>query len=155
MTRASLSLIVLLMYVEPCVAIIFRNSAISEPGRDRILSTDATKSYGMHTNSAETRQVAGVTVLSPNGGEDWRVGTAQTISWADSGVANVKIECTTDNGTSWTTIVASTPGASGNFAWTVPNTLSEQCKVKISDVSNGAVSDASDDVFFVTLPLRI
>jgi hypothetical protein len=109
----------------------------------------------MHTNSAETRQVAGVTVLSPNGGEDWRVGTAQTISWADSGVANVKIECTTDNGTSWTTIVASTPGASGNFAWTVPNTLSEQCKVKISDVSNGAVSDASDDVFFVTLPLRI
>ncbi len=90
-----------------------------------------------------------VTVTSPNGGENWQVGSAQNITWTSSNVTNVKIEYTTDNGSSWNTIVGSTPASAGSYGWTVPNTPSSQCLVRISDASNAAVSDGSDNTFVI------
>jgi hypothetical protein len=51
----------------------------------------------------------------------------------------VKIEYSTDNGTSWGTITSNTDCISGSYMWTVPNTPSENCALKINDVSNPAV----------------
>jgi len=93
-----------------------------------------------------------VTVTSPNGGEQWIVGTAQNITWTSSNVVNVKLEYTTNNGTNWNSILASTPASIGSFSWTIPNTPSANCKVRISDVTNTAFADMSDDVFSIILP---
>ena len=40
-------------------------------------------------------------VTAPNGGENWTVGTSQTITWSQSGVSSVKIEYSTNGGSGW------------------------------------------------------
>jgi hypothetical protein len=90
-----------------------------------------------------------LTVISPNGGESWAVGSNQTITWASSYVTNVKIEYTTDGGYNWITIISSTP-SDGTYEWTTPNTPSTLCKVKISDLSNPGIYDVSNSAFSIS-----
>ena len=89
-----------------------------------------------------------VLVLSPNGGENWCSGISQTITWTSSGVDSVVLDYTTDDGGSWSTIVASTPAVSGSYLW-IPDVSSTQCKVRVSNVVYPALNDISDGVFFL------
>ncbi|MCK6613550.1 MAG: T9SS type A sorting domain-containing protein [Ignavibacteriaceae bacterium] len=93
-----------------------------------------------------------VAVNQPNGGEVWPISSNQNIVWSSSNVTNVKIEYSTNNGTSWSVVAASVPAATGQYAWNIPNTPSTQCKVRISDASNGAVVDESNGVFTIGAP---
>ena len=90
-----------------------------------------------------------VTVTAPNGGESLVAGTSQPISWTSSGVANVKLEYTLDNGGTWTIITSSTSASAGAFSWTVPGTTSSLGRVRISDPASTA-SDTSDGTFTIT-----
>jgi len=90
-------------------------------------------------------------VTSPNGGESWAAGSLRYITWASSGlVGEVRIEYSIDNGVNWTQIESSTVN-DGNHSWTVPNTLSTNCKVKISKAASGdwIPSDLSDSTFSI------
>ncbi|MCE1188234.1 MAG: hypothetical protein LWX56_03755, partial [Ignavibacteria bacterium] len=87
-----------------------------------------------------TSQPQSVKVTRPAGGEVFTVGSQQNINWSSTGIANVKIEYTTNNGVSWSTVIASTP-SNGIYSWTVPNTISTNCKVRISDAADGNPSD--------------
>ena len=80
-----------------------------------------------------------ISLTSPVPGEVLIVGSTYNLSWKSNLVSNAKIEYSTDNGTSWINITASTDGTSGNYMWTVPNTISENCAIRISDTSNPAV----------------
>ena len=90
-------------------------------------------------------------VTSPNGGENWEVGSSHNITWTSSSVTNVKIEYTTNNGSSWSTVISST-ASDGSYGWTIPNTPSTTCKVKITDVSNASISDQSNNIFTISSP---
>jgi hypothetical protein len=90
-----------------------------------------------------------LSVSSPNGGESWLVGSTQNITWSTSGtLANVKIEFSTNGGTSYSTIIASAPNT-GSYSWTVPNSASATVKIRISDIA-GTVSDTSDNNFTIS-----
>jgi hypothetical protein len=98
--------------------------------------------------SAATLEEPTLTVTAPNGGENWEANTVQTITWTSTGsIANVKIEYSTDNGSSWNTITGSTAN-DGSHNWTIPNTPSGICLVKVSDTA-GPTSDVSDTVFTI------
>jgi len=89
-----------------------------------------------------------ITVISPNGGEKWVVGSTHTITWTTSGyVGNVKIKYSTNNGSSWTTVVSSSSN-DGSYSWTIPNTPSAYCKVMVSE-TDGVPKDTSDSVFSI------
>jgi hypothetical protein len=105
------------------------------------------------SNSVFTIAPSPITVTSPNGGESWQAGTAHNITWTIQGatVANVKIELSTNGGTGYSTIIASTPN-NGSYAWTVPNTPSANCLVRISDAANAGISNVSDSAFTITPP---
>ncbi|RJS23105.1 endonuclease [Corallococcus sp. H22C18031201] len=90
-----------------------------------------------------------VTVGSPNGGESWAASSAQTITWTSTSVTNVKVEYTLD-GSTWTTLVASTPASAGSYAWTVPATASTSALVRVSDASDATVTDTSNAAFTIT-----
>ena len=91
-----------------------------------------------------------ITVTSPNGGEVLYVGLTKNITWLSvGGVGNVKIEYSTDNGTTWIEIVASTEN-NGTYAWIVPDAVSNTCLVRISEAEVGDPSDASDAIFSIT-----
>ena len=100
------------------------------------------------TNSGILAQLAAVansmTVTSPNGGETWIWGQSHDITWTTTGaITNVKIEYSTDNGATWTTLTASTTN-DGSHTWLIPYTSSTHCRVRVSDASNAAVFDVSD-----------
>jgi RHS repeat-associated protein len=95
---------------------------------------------------------AAITVITPNGGENWMVGSIQDITWSTEGVVGeVKIEYTSD-GTNYTEIINSTSN-SGSYSWTIPDDVSNDCKVRISESSDGDPSDLSNSTFsIVTVP---
>ena len=90
-----------------------------------------------------------VALTAPNGGETWGVGTSQSITWNATGVSSVTLEYSTNGGTGWTEIVASTDASAGSYQWTVPNAPSSDCLVRITDSSDGTVTDQSDASFTI------
>lgn len=102
----------------------------------------------MSTNVFSIIEPLPFSLISPNGGESWQVGSSHDITWNKGNVTNVMIQLTTD-GSTWSTVVASTPAASGKYAWTVPDSLSTFCKIKISDVANASVSSISTNTFSI------
>jgi len=93
-----------------------------------------------------------LTLTSPNGGESWPGTSIHNITWATKGtVANVKIEASTNGGTSFSQVVASIPNT-GTYAWTVPNTPSANCLVRISSPADATISDTSDAPFAIVQP---
>lgn len=75
-----------------------------------------------------------ITVTSPSSGESWQVDSSQTITWTSTGsVGNVKIQYSIDNGcSSWFDITSSTENH-GSFPWTVPDTVSNKCLIRVSE----------------------
>ncbi len=95
--------------------------------------------------------VAGAfSVSAPNTAVSWAGNTSQTVSWTKGGstAANVKISLSTNGGTTWTTLVASTAN-DGSEAVTVPNTPSTQCRIRVEPTDN-IYFDVSDVNFTIT-----
>lgn len=89
---------------------------------------------------------------SPNGEEEWLVGSTHDITWTSSpSIPNIKLEYSIDNGTTWITITSSTSN-DGVCEWIVPNTPSLNCMVKVSDASDGVPYDTSDAPFVISSP---
>jgi len=92
-----------------------------------------------------------IKVRIPNGGEQWMVGSTQQISWFSISVNTVKIEYSTDSGVNWQTVIEQLPN-NNFYEWIIPNTVSVDCKVRISNQFNPSVSDISDNVFIILPP---
>ncbi|MFX1535259.1 MAG: choice-of-anchor D domain-containing protein, partial [Promethearchaeota archaeon] len=72
-------------------------------------------------------------VTFPNDGEQLRSGSRQNITWkSDDSIREVKIEYSTDNGSTYQTIVERTPNT-GVYRWQVPQDISPSCLIRISD----------------------
>lgn len=90
-----------------------------------------------------------ITVLSPNGGQFWRVNASREIEWSSSGLTgSVKIELSRDGGISWVVLFASTPNDGSQF-WTVTGPATTQARIRITSLSEPA-SDVSDGSFSIT-----
>ena len=104
-------------------------------------------------NSDHTFTIQGFGVISPISRQQWVAGTSQTITWETVGsYPTVKVELSTDNGSTWTTITSGTTNT-GSYTWTVPGLASSQCLIKVSDSADGFPSDTSDAVFSI-VPFR-
>lgn len=102
-----------------------------------------------------------ITVLSPNGGEQWAQGSTQTIRWsAPSSVSAVTISIS-EYFSCWYTSpacmvpvrilppIASNVPNTGSYSWTIPNTLLSQYKISVSDAGNSGLFDTSDAPFTI------
>ena len=95
-----------------------------------------------------------VTVNSPNGGENWIVGTSHNITWTATdnvAVTSISIDYSINNGTNWTS-VATGEANDGTYAWTIPNAPSTQALVKVTayDAAANSGSDVSNAVFTIS-----
>lgn len=91
-----------------------------------------------------------ITVLSPNGGEGWAVGTQQDIRWQSSeDVTSVTIEYSPDGGENWSTLATAVPNT-GAYPWSLPDDPTASGLIRITDTS-GLLSDVSDAPFSLTL----
>jgi hypothetical protein len=89
-----------------------------------------------------------ITVISPNGGEDWEIGSSNLITWSSANAGNyVKIEMFL-SGSFYATIAPSTYNG-GYYNWSIPagHDPSSSYKVKITDASDSSTYDYSDSYF--------
>jgi beta propeller repeat protein len=90
-----------------------------------------------------------VAVTSPNGGEAWMANSAHAVSWAPTTVPLLRIEYSTDAGSNWILIHDSVASAAGSFDWLIPSPTTLRALVRISDVSDPGIQDASDQLFAI------
>ncbi|RKX45344.1 MAG: hypothetical protein DRP27_04375, partial [Thermotogae bacterium] len=87
-----------------------------------------------------------VTLISPNGGEKWEMGTQHDITWVATdnvGVASVDIYYSTDEGLNWV-LVATGEGNDGLYSWSLPSEPSTKYLVKV--VAHDAAGNTGDDI---------
>ena len=99
-----------------------------------------------------------VTVKSPNGGENWQVGTTQKIQWTYTGNPGsyVKIELL-KGGVSNSVITSSTSAVksgSGSNNWLINSTqiMGTNYKIRVTSTTNSAYTDTSNNNFTITVP---
>jgi len=97
-----------------------------------------------------------ITVVAPNGGEDWPAGSPNTIRWRyiDTPGADVKIELLKGEAVQ-EVITASTPigsGGVGSYTLAIPAGLSpgNDYRVRITSTSNASYTDTSDAPFTIS-----
>jgi parallel beta-helix repeat protein len=93
--------------------------------------------------------VPSIRVLTPNGGESWRIGSKQRITWTSTNLAgNISIEFSTDGGRTWAALFASTPN-DGQEQWTVAGVAGNQNQVRIISTVTPSIADTSDSNFAI------
>ncbi len=121
-----------------------------------------------------------VTVERPNGGEVLYAGTTYEIRWELGIIDTVDIDFSADGGTTWTPIVSGlnkdqTSGLSDHpkakikqapadeldavvtsYDWTVPDSISTNCLVRVSATTDSTLFDISDSPFSIeTAPIPV
>src|SRR5207302_10598464 len=92
-----------------------------------------------------------LTLTAPNTGEIWIAGSIQNITWTKTGtIANVKLEYSTDGGTTYPNLITSSiSAAAGSYAWTIPDLASTNVKVRVTNTADTTVSDDSNAAFTI------
>ncbi|MBN2009746.1 VCBS repeat-containing protein [candidate division KSB1 bacterium] len=88
-------------------------------------------------------------LFSPNGGEKLAVDAEYEIRWVGNGFSNpetIRLEYSIDNGTNWDIIEVAAEN-DGSYLWRVPNTASNQARVRVVDPDNNDISDESNAPF--------
>lgn len=126
------------------------------PGTDytiRVTST-SNSAYTDTSDSNFTIAAPTITVVSPNGGEVWTIGSTQTIHWNYTGNPGsyVKIELL-KGGVVDRTIASPGKGVggSGSRNWTIPSNQAPgiDYTIRVTSTSNGAYTDTSDNDFTI------
>lgn len=68
-----------------------------------------------------------------------QVNSQHMITWTSSGVQNIKIELSTDEGRTWTILVPSVSAALGYRIVTIPNTVAPLCYFRLSSLENANI----------------
>src|SRR5206468_2624773 len=106
----------------------------------KVRVTDASDVSVFDDSNAAFKIMGGLTLTAPNGGEAWLVNTPRTITWTKTGsVANVKLEYSTDGGTTYAGLIAASanngtntanggctvadPATQGCYVWVVSDTV--------------------------------
>jgi hypothetical protein len=97
-----------------------------------------------------TLPAIGITVTSPNGGETWKAGSIQTISWSYTGNLGkyVKIQLLKDGALAKTISARRSIGSAGNgsYQWKIPRRqiTGSGYTILVTSKSNSSYSDTSD-----------
>jgi len=102
----------------------------------RLTASDgALSSYDEVTVTVTEVTGPSITLIAPNGGEVWYVGTTRYVRWESFNLPHASIYYSTDGGVTLSAIAFSVDSTSPywlNYPWQIPNQPSTQCLVKIS-----------------------
>ena len=92
-----------------------------------------------------------VNIIQPSYGGTLQVGTSYPVKWSSDGISNLyDIAYSTNSGTSWTNVVLGYNTSTNTYLWTVPNTPSTSCLMRIRDNTNSCKQDISSAVFSIS-----
>jgi len=100
--------------------------------------------------SKHTEWSKSLTIVAPNGGENWDEDINYYITWeAEGDIDYVKLEYSKDDFVSDINTITSSTYNDGSYCWNVPDDLSTTVKVRISDTTDSAMNDVSDGYFAI------
>ncbi|MDD4938734.1 MAG: hypothetical protein PHI60_01055 [Candidatus Omnitrophica bacterium] len=135
-------------YIWPQVPIVVTPNA-------KVKVNDSTNDL-INGTSSQFNIIGSLRVISPNGNENWKVGSSHTISWTSTAVTNIQPYYSLNNGGNWTPIGDPVPAVNGSTTWTIENATSNTALIRITDVSNeDAVKDQSNATFNVIAVFNI
>ncbi|MDD2230734.1 MAG: Ser-Thr-rich GPI-anchored membrane family protein [Candidatus Cloacimonetes bacterium] len=112
-----------------------------------------------YSDSYFTIAAATLTLTSPNGAENWQMGTIHAITWSAANLSgNLKLELF--RGTSATaelTISSSVSTGNATLNWTIPSSLTPATdyRMKITSLTNTNLFDYSNNYFSITVPTLV
>ena len=117
------------------------------------LSTTDTTVTPLIDSLTVTTTTGTISVTSPNTAVTWNYNSSYSITWSNTGTngTNVKIDISRDGGSSWATLLASTPN-DGTQAWTVTAPATTQARIRVTDLTYPAKNDMSDVNFTISAP---
>ena len=93
-----------------------------------------------------------LTISSPNGGETLSSGGSTNVTWTSAGSpGNVRIDCSTDGGSTWQNLISSTVN-DGDEIVSLPTGNSDNCLIRISSATAMGIVDKSNTVFTIGTP---
>ena len=115
--------------------------------------------YSLNTTNVDYlplkyKSALGITVVSPNGEENWTRGTTHIINWTSTGSPGAYVKIELLKGGVWkSNIISSTPN-DGSHPWPILATQApgSDYKVKITSTTNAAYSGISEDNFTIPVP---
>lgn len=94
-----------------------------------------------------------LTVLTPNRGEQWEIGSTQELTWNSRGeIDSVAIELSRDGGRTFPEILIPSTLNDGSESWVVKGPASSACKIRIRAVGAEFILDESDSLFVIANP---
>ena len=88
-------------------------------------------------------------LLTPNGNETFTSGQIITVSWESSNITKFDIEISYDGGTTWHLIAERLDSVNKTYNYTLIDTCSYYCLIKIIDSENTEIADTSDSSFII------
>jgi len=79
----------------------------------------------------------------------WIVDSVYSIIWHSEKISKIKIEYSKNDGNNWENIIENTSADSGKYLWKIPVVFSQECRVRVSSMSDSSINDASDDKFTI------
>ncbi len=100
-------------------------------------------------NISKPIQIGGtIKLISPNGGEVWRIGEEASIEWKTTGaIPKVRIELSSDRFSTQPEVIQPSVANTGSYHWIVPEKNSDQFQIRISDAAHPNISDQSHAAF--------
>ena len=121
----------------------------------RVEETSNTSKFDISNNYIELRPR--ILLVSPNDNESlFQSCTESSVTWYGGATNNYKIEISINNGSDWSTITnLNASDYFNSFDWSIPNTPSEMCLIKVSELNNPEYFDVSDYVFSIEPSITI
>lgn len=109
-----------------------------------------------NTFSAGYWIVPEIEVTSPESGDEWQVGSTHNIAWTIdisdplATIEDLDLEYSCDNGLIYNNI-DSFSNNPGSYSWTVPENISDQCKIRVTATdSHGLIGSGESDQFEIS-----
>ncbi len=96
-----------------------------------------------------------LSILYPNGGESLLASDSAAIRWSGTSIPAIRIDYSIDNGASWLEIKSNVASSKRSQSWYVPSTLSNDCKIRITDMTNSSITAESQSTFKIIESIKI
>lgn len=107
----------------------------------------------LFTGSILKAQNSYIYVYSPYAGQITYQNTAVDVTWYSYGADTINLEYTLDNGSTWNTIISNFQGF--DYQWTTPDTVTDQCILRISSVADTTVFDETGPFSILEVPTLV
>jgi len=111
--------------------------------------------YGCQDGACKKEAAKSLTLVSPNGGEKWTIGSAYNISWNSQGISKVNLYLYDYAGSAaelYTIVKGFSSGLNGgSYPWYISNNypVSNRLKVGVQDYYDTSFMDLSDNYFAI------